>query len=135
MAYQSDRAYEVHGMVERVPPEVEAKYTKYLKVKEVLDTVSQERLNIEATIAEISSILESLEKLGDDVELFKLMGYVLVKTTKDSLMSELRDRKEELEARLLTVKRQENQLREELERLSSEIRELLSGRTGAGAGG
>jgi len=122
-------------MVERVPPEVEAKYTKYLKVKEVLDTVSQERLNIEATIAEISSILESLEKLGDDVELFKLMGYVLVKTTKDSLMSELRDRKEELEARLLTVKRQENQLREELERLSSEIRELLSGRTGAGAGG
>ncbi|MCX8195804.1 MAG: prefoldin subunit beta [Acidilobaceae archaeon] len=118
-------------MVERLPPEVEAKYTKYVKVRDALTAVSQERITIENTLGEIEELLERIGKLSQDVELYKMMGYVLVKASRDDVIGELRERKEELELRLKAVKAQEEHLRKELERLSGELRSLI-GSGGAG---
>ncbi|MEB3860581.1 MAG: prefoldin subunit beta [Desulfurococcales archaeon] len=123
-------------MVEKVPPDVEAKYNKYVQLRETLNAVVQERLNVEGTIAEIDSIVEKLKDLPEDAELYRMFGYVLVKSSKEEVLNELNEKKEDLELRLKALKSQEDSLKRELERLGEELKRLLSGRTGAtGIGG
>ncbi len=122
-------------MVEKVPADVEAKYNKYLQLRETLAALSQERIVMEGTIAEIESVLEKIKQLGDDTELFKIVGSVLVKTSKEDIVKELESRKDDLETRLMAVKSQENSIKKELDRLAEEIKRLLGGGGQAGVAG
>ncbi len=122
-------------MVERIPPEVEAKYTKYVKLRDTLSVVTQERVTLEGAINEIDDVLDKVSRLSADVDLYKLVGYVMVKSSKDEIIAELKNRREELELRLKAVKSQEEYLRREVDRLAGELRTLLGGTGGAGAGG
>lgn len=118
--------------MERVSPEVEAKYSKYVKLRDALAAVSQERLTIETSLGEIEDLLERIGKMPEDVELYKLMGYVLVRSKRDEVSEELKNRKEELQLRLTAVKAQEEHLKKELDRLAAELKALLGGGSGAG---
>jgi prefoldin beta subunit len=122
-------------LVERIPPEVEAKYTKYVKLRDTLSVVTQERVTLEGAINEIDDVLDKVSRLSADVDLYKLVGYVMVKSSKDEIIAELKNRREELELRLKAVKSQEEYLRREVDRLAGELRTLLGGTGGAGAGG
>lgn len=122
-------------MVERVPPEVEAKYSKYVKLRDTLAAITQERVTLEGAISEIDDVLEKINRLSADVELYKLVGYVMVRSSRDEVIAELKNRREELELRLKAVKSQEEYLRREVDRLAGELRTLLGGTGGAGAGG
>ncbi|MCE4613315.1 MAG: prefoldin subunit beta [Desulfurococcales archaeon] len=123
-------------LVEKVPPDVEAKYNKYVQLRETLNAVVQERLNVEGTIAEIDSIVEKLRDLPENAELYRMFGYVLVKSTRDEVLNELNEKKEDLELRLKALKSQEESLKREIEKLGEELKRLLSGRMGAtGIGG
>ncbi|MEM0340178.1 MAG: prefoldin subunit beta [Acidilobaceae archaeon] len=121
-------------MVERLPPEVEAKYTKYVKLQDTLATVAQERSLLEATISELDEVLSRVSELPDDVELYKIVGHIMVRTSKNVLVDELKNKKEELEIRLKAVKTQEEYLKKEVDRLAGELRSLLGGRTAATGG-
>lgn len=119
-------------MVERVPPEVEAKYTKYVKLRDTLSAITQERVTLEGAISEIDDVLDKVSRLSADADLYRLVGYVMVKSSRDEVVAELRGRREELELRLKAVKSQEEYLRREVDRLASELRTLLGGSGGAG---
>ncbi|MFZ8789897.1 MAG: prefoldin subunit beta [Acidilobaceae archaeon] len=123
------------ALVERVPPEVEAKYTKYVKLRDTLSAITQERVTLEGAISEIDDVLDKVSRLSADADLYRLVGYVMVKSSRDEVVAELRGRREELELRLKAVKSQEEYLRREVDRLASELRTLLGGSGGAGAGG
>jgi prefoldin beta subunit len=125
----------VLALVERVPPEVEAKYTKYVKLRDTLSAITQERVTLEGAISEIDDVLDKVSRLSADADLYRLVGYVMVKSSRDEVVAELRGRREELELRLKAVKSQEEYLRREVDRLASELRTLLGGSGGAGAGG
>ncbi|MCE4599921.1 MAG: prefoldin subunit beta [Desulfurococcales archaeon] len=121
-------------MVEKVPSEAEAKYNKYVQLRETLNALAQERITVEGSLAEIESLLEKLKELPGDADLYKMEGYILVKATRDSIMEELNKRKEDLEIRLKALKSQEDSLKRELERLAEELKRLLARQQG-GAGG
>jgi len=113
-------------MVERVPADVEAKYNKFLKLREMLTAVSRERLSLEAMINEIDNVLEELRNLPEDTETYKLVGMVLVKKEKNSVVKELEEKKEDLEIRVKALKNQEEALKNELDKLSRELQRLVS---------
>lgn len=123
------------GMVEKLPPEVEAKYTKYVKLRDTLTAVSQERTALEAALSELDEVLERLSGLPDDAELYKIVGHVMVRASKNNLVEELKSKKEELEIKLKAVKTQEEYLRREVDRLAVELRALLGGRPAGASGG
>ena len=122
-------------MVERLPPEVEAKYTKYLKLRETLNSVEVQKSRVELELAEVTKVKEEVERLPDDAEIFVLKGFVLVKKSKEEVLKELSKQKEDLEVKLLSLKSHEESLRKEVERLERELKSLLSGLGGAQAGG
>jgi len=123
------------GMVERLPPDLEAKYNKYLKTRETLMVVLREKTAIEANLAEIDNVLRTLQDLSDDAEIFKAVGYIMVRTSKNDVVKELEQRKEDLQLRLTVLKQQEESLKKELERLESELKRMLEGAGVGGLGG
>ena len=114
-------------MVERVPPEAEVKYNKYVQLRDTYNAIVQQRLAAETSLSEIEKVLERLNGLSDDVELYKMTGFVLVRSTKADLIKELSDRKEELELKIKALKNQEDVVKEQLERLASELQALVQG--------
>ena len=116
-----------------MPADAEAKYNKYVKLREMLVAISRERASLEAMITELEQVLEELEKLPDDAETYKLMGSILVRKSKEELLKEHRERKEELEVRVKALKNQEDALRKEVDKLARELQKILAG-VGRGGG-
>ncbi|MEB3851742.1 MAG: prefoldin subunit beta [Desulfurococcales archaeon] len=114
-------------MVEKVPPEVEAKYAKLVKLRETLAAIAQERASLEALLAEIEGVLEEVQKLPSEARVFKMVGNVMVEKPRDEVVKELTDRKEDVEIRLKALKSQEESLRKDVERLTAELQKLLGG--------
>lgn len=121
--------------IERIPPQVEAKYRKFLQARELLARVTQEKALVETSLTDVEKLLEDLRNIGSDAELYRMKGFVLVKTEKDSLIKELESRKENLELKLLALKKQEESLQKEVERLGKELSKMLGGSGGAPVGG
>ncbi|ESQ23586.1 MAG: prefoldin subunit beta [Acidilobus sp.] len=112
-------------MVERVPPEAEVKYNKYLQLRDTYNTIVQQRLAAESSLSEVEKVLERLNGLSDDAEVYRMTGFILVRSTKAELVKELQDRKEELELKIKALKNQEDLVKGELERLASELQAIV----------
>lgn len=122
------------GAIERIPPQVEAKYRKFLQARELLARVVQEKALLEAQLADVEKLLDELQNVGDDTELYRMKGFVLVKTDKQSLVKDLESRKENLELKLMALKKQEESLQKEVERLSKELAAMLGSTGGSPVG-
>jgi prefoldin beta subunit len=121
-------------MVEKVPPEVEAKYNKLLRLRETLAAIAQERASLEALQSEIEAVLSEIQSLPEDVRLYKMVGNILVEKSKEDVVKELSERKEDVELRLKALRSQEEALKKDIEKLTAELQRMLSGTAGAGAG-
>ncbi|MFP3171945.1 MAG: prefoldin subunit beta [Acidilobus sp.] len=114
-------------MAERVPPEAEVKYNKYLQLRDTYNAIVQQRLAAESSLGEIEKVIEVLNGLSDGAEVYKMAGFVLVKSTKGDLLKELQDRKESLELKIKALKNQENLVKEELDKVASDLQRMLQG--------
>ncbi len=123
-------------MVERVPPEAEVKYNKYVQLRDTYNAIVQQRLAAESSLSEVEKVLERLGGLSDNAELYKMTGFVLVRATKSDLVKELQERKEDLELKIKALKNQESMVKQELDRVASELQVILQGARGSsGAAG
>lgn len=121
--------------IEKIPPQVEAKYRKFIQARELLEKVAQDKALLEASLAEIESILEELNGIPDDSDIYKLKGVVMIKINKEKAVKELTSKKESIELKLMALRKQEETLQKEVDRLGKEINQLLAGTGGAPVGG
>ncbi|WP_460124552.1 prefoldin subunit beta [Stetteria hydrogenophila] len=122
--------------MERVPPEVQVKLEKLAQARNNLASVLQQKSSYEALLRELEETISVVEGLKDDALLFKMVGGVLVKVSRDELLNELKERKTAAEIRLKKLEAFEKKFREEVERLEKEIQSMVSrlGKEGASAG-
>ena len=74
---------------------------------------------------ETTTALEEVGKSKGDV--FRVLGQVMVKSNKDELKKDLKEKKELLELRIKAIEKQELGLRERIERLRGEIVNKIQG--------
>jgi len=109
-----------------LPPEVQQLIAQYQAVRESYVKVDSELKLVEAEISEIDNVLENLQYLQDSTEVYKLIGQVLVKKSKDEVVKELQERKELLSLKKEKYRKQLEVLSRQLADLESKIREVLS---------
>lgn len=78
---------------------------------------------------EIESALEELDKNPEEV--YKTVGPILVKSTKDDVVKELEESKEDFELKIKTLESQEKKITEKLKESQEKFREFMP----AGKGG
>ncbi len=73
----------------------------------------------EMELAETKSALKQIESSGDEV--FKIIGQLMLKADKDKVKEELENKEKILNLRISSIEKQENSLREKLEKSKGEI--------------
>ena len=83
-----------------------------------LQTFLGQKQQFQIQLVEIES---ALNELDDADKAYKIIGNIMVESTKNELKSDLQSKKEMLELRIRTMEKQESQVRERASKLQSEI--------------
>ena len=78
----------------------------------------KETLKLQET--EIKKALDELEKTQEE-NVYKISGPILVKTSKEEVVKELKDKHELIQARIKTLERSEEKMKEKIEELREKL--------------
>lgn len=93
-----------------------------------------QKQHLETEQLETDRALEALKKAGESDAVYKAAGSILVKSNKDTMVSELEEKKELASTRLTVLSKQEARLKENLKEAETKIREMLRAPSSAQAG-
>jgi len=124
-----------------LPPEIQNQTNRVKQLEEQLKLVIARRQQVKAELLDVESALTELEKINPDAVVYKSIGNILVKASRDELISELKERKETLELQEMTLGKQEATMRKQWEQAVNDLNALLikyglvkGGGTTAGSG-
>jgi len=100
-----------------LPPEIQQLVIQYQTLREHYSRIETELRVVEAELSEIDNIVDTLKHVGDEAELYKATGHILIRKSKSEILKELEERKE-----LLTIKR--DKYKKQLDFLIKQINEL-----------
>ncbi|AMM53355.1 prefoldin subunit beta [Pyrococcus kukulkanii] len=111
--------------MQNVPPQVQAMLGQLESYQQQLQLVIQQKQKVQADLTEAKKALEEIEKLPDDAIIYKTVGTLIVKTTKDKALQELKEKVETLNVRLNALNRQEQKINEKVKELTQKIQAAL----------
>jgi len=113
---------------ESLPEKVKEQVMRLQQLQNTLQALVLQRQSAELELRNVERAIEELEKTSDDAVVYKSAGPLLVRRDKESLVKELNERKEILNARLKVLERQEERTRERIRELQSSVQKELSSR-------
>ena len=84
-----------------------------------LQNILMQKQAFQMELSETEAALKEIENSGEEV--FKIIGQLMIKTEKEKVKKELKDKQKILEIRTKTLEKQENLFTEQLEKLREEI--------------
>lgn len=97
--------------------------SQYEKMQKQLEVLIIQKHQIQLQLNEVKHALSELKKSEGDV--YRSIGSVMIKTTKNKAESELKEKSELLNVKLDTYSKQEEKLRETVTKSQKELRERL----------
>ena len=76
---------------------------------------------IEQEIAEIDTILEEIKKLDRDNKVYKRYDNLLIKSKREDILREFKEKKVTLNTRMLVVEKQESRVNDNLKEVENKI--------------
>ncbi len=115
-------------IMDDLSPKIQNQIAQFQQMQQQLQTVLNQKFQMEAQLKEMERTLEELKKAADDVVVYKSIGSLLVKAeNKATIQSEVEENKETLEIRVKTIGRQEKQLRDRYQALQDQLQKALGG--------
>jgi len=108
-----------------IPPQVQSLLAQLESYQGQLQLLVQQKQKVQLELNEAKKALEEIEKLPDDAVIYKTVGTLIVRITKDKALAELREKVETLEVRLNALERQEKKLNEKIKELTEKIQSSL----------
>lgn len=99
---------------------------QYQAMRESYVRVEAELKAVEAELVEVDNVLENLQSIPNDREIYKLVGHVLIRKTKDEVVKELQEKKELLGLKRDKYKKQLEVLGKQIAELENKIKEALA---------
>jgi len=84
-----------------------------------LQNLLMQKQAFQIELAETQNALKELGKAGD--EIYKIIGQLMLKTEKSKIKEELQKKKEMMDLRLKTIKKQEKSFSEKIQNLRGEL--------------
>ena len=112
-------------------PQIQEQLARLQQLQQTLQAVSTQKQQLEIESSETDRAMAELEKLGDQSVVYKSVGSLLLRSEKQTLMAELKERKELLGTRITVLGRQEERTKERLKELQGKLQERLRPSTGS----
>jgi len=91
----------------QMPPWLQEQLMKLQQSQQNLQSIMTQKQHLEMEKAETEKALEELKKIADGDAVFKHAGTVLIKSTKQELISELEEKQEMAKTRVIVLEKQE----------------------------
>ncbi len=111
--------------MQNIPPQVQAMLGQLESYQGQLQLVIQQKQKVQLELNDAKKALEEIEKVERETVIYKTVGTLVVKTTKEKALEELKEKVETLEIRLNALERQEKKLNEKLKELTAQIQSSL----------
>ena len=108
-----------------LPPQLQEQLVRLQQLQQTLQSVATQKQQVELELSETDKALAELEKSTDDTPVYKSVGSILVKSNKQTLLTELKERKELMTTRVTVLGKQEERTRERLKEVQEKIQERL----------
>jgi len=112
--------------VSELPPQVQERLLRLQQLQRSLQAVLTQKQQVELETSETEQALTELDTLTEEAVIYKSIGSLLVKSKKDKVEADLRERKELLDTRVQVLSKQEERLRTQLNQLQAKLRRDLS---------
>jgi len=112
---------------EEMSPQLRDQITRLQQLRMNLQTIMQQRQQIELRLKEVEEATSELEKTDAKTPIYKSVGSLLIKTKgKSEVTKELKANKESLGLRKTTLEKQEGRTKEKLNELQSKVQNALN---------
>ncbi|MGA3405272.1 MAG: prefoldin subunit beta [Candidatus Bathyarchaeia archaeon] len=110
-----------------LPPQLQEQLVRLQQLQQTLQSIVNQKQQVELELSETDKALAELEKSTDDNPVYKSVGSILVKSTRQTLLTELKERKELMSTRVIVLGKQEDRTRERLKEVQEKLQEKLKG--------
>ena len=110
-----------------LPPQLQEQLVRLQQLQQTLQSVVTQKQQVELELNESDKALAELEKSTDETPVYKSVGSILVKSNRQTLLTELKERKELLTTRVTVLGKQEERTRERLKEVQDKLQERLKG--------
>jgi len=110
-----------------LPPQLQEQLVRLQQLQQTLQSVATQRQQVELELSETDKALAELEKSTDETQVYKTVGSILVKSNRQTLLTELKERKELMTTRVTVLGKQEDRTRERLKEIQEKLQERLKG--------
>lgn len=117
---------------QQIPPWLQEQVARLQQLQQNLQAIMAQKQHLEMEQLETEKALEVLKKASDSDTVFKNAGSIFIKSTRQSLISELEEKKELSNTRLTVLSKQEARVKENLKESEAKIKEMLRGATETG---
>jgi len=115
-----------------LPPQIQEQLGRLQQLQQTLQAVSSQKQQLEIEVSETDRALAELEKLTDTSVVYKSVGSLLLKSDRQTLLKELKERKDLLGTRITVLGRQEERTKERMKELQEKLQEKLRPVTSSG---
>lgn len=105
--------------MEKINENIAKKIQELQLIEQTLQNIMMQKQTFQLELNETLSAIEELSNAKDDV--YKIVGQIMIKSKKDSLDKEMKDKKNLLELRVKNLDKQEDSLKDRLEKLREEV--------------
>ena len=110
-----------------LPPQIQEQLVHLQQLQQTLQSVVAQKQQLELELSETDKALSELEKSTDEVPVYKSVGSILVKSNRQALLVELKERKDLLTTRVTVLGKQEERTKERLKEVQERLQERLQG--------
>ena len=108
-----------------LPPQIQEQLVRLQQLQQTLQAVTTQKQQLEIEVAETDRAVSELDKLGEQSVVYKSVGSLLLRSDKQTLLNELKERKELLGTRITILGRQEDRTKERIKELQEKLQERL----------
>ena len=109
------------GEEERLPPWIKEQILRLQQIQQNLQAIMMKKQEIEQEIAETDTILEEIKKIEIDNKIYKRYNNLLIKSRREDILKEFKEKKVTLNTRMLVVEKQESRVKDNLKEVENKI--------------
>jgi prefoldin beta subunit len=107
----------------KITKETETKIIELQTMEQNLQNFAMQKQRFQISQTEIENALEEIKKTKD--EAYKIIGSIMVKSKKEDLEKDLKEKKDILDLRIKNIEKQENKIKEKATELQKEVMNKL----------
>ncbi len=114
---------------QQIPPWLQEQLAKIQQSQQNLQSIMVQKQQLEIEHLETEKALEEIKKAGDNDDVYKHAGSILIKSNKKDLISDLEERQELAKTRTTVLSKQEERVKASLKEQESKIAEMMKRQT------